>query len=227
MNNITDLGHIVQTILPSMWENMHHIGEYKWSARSEDFGHWYLCDGRSIEVAEHPTLYEIIGTRFGGSGCGTTFNLPDLRGRVMGCPGSGPGLTSRTLGDSLGEETHVLITTEMPSHTHTGTTASNGAHSHTINDPGHVHSQTTINDDFNGSGSSPPGFTQDSAGSMTWNNINSATTGITINSNGAHTHTLTTDSTGGGAAHNNMQPTIFAGNVFIFVGCRNHTLMEA
>ena len=57
-------------------------------------------------------------------------------------------------------------------------------HNHTassvVTDPGHTHSQTTINDDFNNSGANPPGFTQDSAGSRTWNNINSSTTGITV-----------------------------------------------
>jgi microcystin-dependent protein len=94
----------------------------------------------------------------------------------------------------------------MPSHSHTGTTASVGDHIHGVSDPGHAHSQTTINDDFNNSGESPPGFTADSAGSRTWNNINSATTGISINSAGAHTHTFTTDLSGGSAAHNNMQP---------------------
>jgi microcystin-dependent protein len=134
----------------------------------------------------------------------------------MGCVGQGSGLTNRVLGAVVGAETHTLSSNEIPSHSHTGTTDSNGAHTHTITDPGHTHTQTTINDDFNNSGTNPPGFTQDSAGSRTWNNINSATTGISINSAGAHTHTFTTNTTGGGLAHNNMQPTAFVGNVFIY-----------
>jgi microcystin-dependent protein len=106
----------------------------------------------------------------------------------------------------------------MPSHIHTGTTASDGSHTHDISDPGHTHTQTTTNDDFNNSGTNPPGFSADSAGTRTWNNINSSTTGITILSAGSHTHTFTTGSTGTGLAHNNMQPTLFIGNVFMFSG---------
>lgn len=61
---------------------------------------------------------------------------------------------------------------------------------------------------------------------MTWSNINSSTTGITINASGLHshsiaasgdhTHTFTTNSTGGDAAHNIMQPSVFIGNLFIY-----------
>ena len=151
--------------------------------------------------------------------CDGTNGTPNLSGRfVLSLSGTYP------YASTGGEASHTLTTTEIPGHTHTGTTASNGAHTHSITDPGHTHSitdpghthsQTTINDDFNNSGSNPPGFTGDSAGSVTWNNINSSTTGISVNSNstgisvnsnGAHTHTFTSDSTGGGAAHNNMPP---------------------
>jgi microcystin-dependent protein len=192
-----------------------HIGEYKWSSRTTDYNGWLKCDGRSISRQEYSELFDIIGTSF-GSNDSTTFKLPDLRGRVMGGIGQGSGLTNRVMGAAVGTETHILTSTEMPNHSHTGTVDSSGAHTHTITDPGHTHSQTTINDDFNNSGTNPPGFTQDSAGSRTWNNINSSTTGITVNSSGAHTHTFTTNTTGGGEAHNNMQPTTFVGNVFIY-----------
>jgi hypothetical protein len=89
-----------------------------------------------------------------------------------------------------------------------------------VNDPGHTHTQTTINDDFNSSGASPPGFTADSAGTRTWSNINSSTTGITIQTNGVHAHAFTTDGGAGltGAAFGIMQPTLFIGNTFIFSG---------
>lgn len=271
MRNIQDLSTIVDTInyktLPSIFElfsNLSfHIGEYKWSAKTDDFGGWLKCDGRSLSRTEYSDLFDVIGTTFGSDDV-DTFKLPDMRGRVMGCIGSGPGLSARNLGSVVGEETHVLSSTEMPSHSHTGTTnaggghshtasssttgshnhggstANGGTHSHTINDPGHTHTQTTINDDFNNSGENPPGFTADSAGTRTWSNINSATTGITINNAGDHNHTIssdgshshsitvdavsnhthafTTDTTGGGNAHNNMQPTAFIGQVFIYAG---------
>ena len=250
MNNIHDLAHTVNTpntaTLPAVYEYFanlgFHVGEYKWSARSNDFGSWYLCDGRALPIADYQDLYNIIGTAF-GSNSATTFKLPDLRGRVFGCAGSAPGLTPRSIGDVVGTEKHILTTDELPAHSHIGTTASNGSHnhtgstsitgnhSHTVTDPGHTHTQTTINDDFNNSGTSPPGFTADSAGSVTWSNINYATTGISINSNGDHSHTIPTDgshahtfttsSVGGGIGHNNMQPTAFVGNTFIYVGYRH------
>jgi len=150
----------------------------------------------------------------GWSLCDGTNGTPDLRGRFILSMGAGIGLTPRAYGTTGGAETHTLTVEELPGHTHTGTTSSNGAHVHSINDSGHAHTQTTINDDFNNSGgnyggsyttpSYPP---SDSAGSITWTStINSSTTGITVNSNGAHTHTFTTDSTGSGTAHNNMPP---------------------
>lgn len=210
-------GSTIPQILLALQQVQPQPGDYKASARGSDFLNWFLCDGRSLSRQDFPALFDVIGTMF-GSECPTTFRLPDFRGRVIGQPGHGPGLTLRSLGDVTGAETHVLSEGEMPSHTHTGTTATAGSHTHTITDPGHTHTQTTVNDDFNSSGSTPPGFAADSAGTRTWNNIQSATTGISVNSAGAHTHGFTTASTGAGGAHNNMQPTLFGANVFIWVG---------
>lgn len=191
------------------------VGDYKWSARTADFDGWLLCDGREVFRDAYPQLFAVIGTSFGAGNGSTTFKLPDGRGRVPGMVGSGTGLTSRTIGQAVGEETHTLTSNEIPAHTHSGTTNTTGAHTHSINDPGHTHSLTTTNDDFNNSGGNPPGFTGDSAGTRTWYNISTSTTGITINSNGDHSHSFTTSSVGGGNAHNVMQPTVFIGNMFI------------
>lgn len=191
---------------------------------------WLLCDGSAVSRTTYAALFAVVGTTYGVGNGSTTFNLPDLRGRFPLAAGAGTGLTNRVLGASGGAETVTLTSSEMPAHTHTGTSASNGAHTHTgttdsggshthsVTDPGHTHTQTTVNDDFNNSGANPPGFTADSAGSRTWSNINSSTTGVSVNSGGSHTHTFTTDSggshthsftsdsTGGGAAHENMPP---------------------
>lgn len=191
------------------------IGDYKWSARTADFDGWLVCDGRDVYRDAYPQLFAVIGTSFGAGNGSTTFKLPDGRGRVPGMAGSGSGLTARTVGQTVGAEAHTLAANEMPAHDHTGSTNTTGAHGHTVNDPGHTHTQTTTNDDFNNSGANPPGFSADSAGTMTWNNISSSTTGITIGSNGSHSHTFTTSSIGGGLSHNNMQPTVFIGNMFI------------
>lgn len=169
---------------------------------------YLFCDGSAVSRTDYSVLFAAIGTTYGVGDGATTFNVPDLRGRGPLGAGTGAGLTARTLGASGGAETVTLDGTMIPGHTHTGTTASDGSHTHGVTDPGHVHSQTTINDDYNNSGANPPGFTGDSAGSVTWNNINSSTTGITVNSGGSHTHSFTTGSTGGGAAHANMAPFI-------------------
>lgn len=154
---------------------------------------WLLCDGSVVSRTTYSRLFSVINTVYGSGNGSTTFNLPNLQDRIP--VGK---MSSTTLGGTGGNNSITLSTNQLPSHTHDGTTNSDGTHSHTINDPGHSHSQNTINDDFNSSGSNPPGFAADSAGSRTWNNINSSTTGISINQNGSHTHTFTTGSTGGG-----------------------------
>jgi microcystin-dependent protein len=196
-------------------DNFRLVGDIKFSIQSSDHQGWLICDGRSLESSQYPDLYALIGTQF-GSVDGDHFTLPDCRGRVLGSAGSGVGLTSRNIGDVVGEETHTMSMTELPSHSHSGTTETNGFHSHSVSDPGHTHTQTTINDDFNSSGGNPPGFVGDSSGSMTWNNINSSTTGIGVIANGEHNHHFNTDLTGNGNSFNVMQPTIFVANVFIF-----------
>ena len=74
---------------------------------------WAKCDGQTMAIAQNTALFAIIGTTYGGNGT-TTFNLPDLRGRVALAPG-GNGIT---LGQPGGEATHLLLTGEMPAHTH-------------------------------------------------------------------------------------------------------------
>jgi len=84
---------------------------------------WLPCDGSSLLRTDYPDLFIVIGTVYGATD-GTHFNLPDLRGRATIGEGSGPGLTPRSLGDSFGEETHVLTVGELASHVHsTGNSA--------------------------------------------------------------------------------------------------------
>ena len=213
LNTLDHLVQLTQITRPVAALGALHVGEYRFSARAADYGGWLLCDGREMSKATYAALYELIGDSFGVPSDPDVFKLPDARGRAVAAVSG-----ARALGAAVGAETHTLNTGEMPSHTHTGTTDSAGAHTHSVTDPGHTHSQITTNDDFNLSGGSPPGFAADSAGSMTWNNINSATTGVSVQSGGAHTHTITTGSAGSGNAFSIMQPTLFAGSLFIFAG---------
>jgi microcystin-dependent protein len=75
---------------------------------------WLLCDGSAVSRTTFSALFSAIGTTFGVGDGSTTFNLPDLRGRVPVGAGLGTGLTSRALGVKGGEETHVLVTSEIP-----------------------------------------------------------------------------------------------------------------
>lgn len=79
-----------------------------------------FCDGTTYNRVDYPLLYASIDTLYIIDA--DTFQVPDLRGRARITSGSGSGLTSRSLGDTLGEETHTLIVAEMPGHFHTDTT---------------------------------------------------------------------------------------------------------
>jgi microcystin-dependent protein len=80
---------------------------------------WAFCDGSLLPISEYDTLFNLIGTTYGGDGQ-TTFALPDLRGRVPIGIGQGTGLSNRILGEKVGQETVTLTTANMPSHSHTG-----------------------------------------------------------------------------------------------------------
>lgn len=187
------------------------VGDVKMSAVGVDHMGWLICDGRFLNVADWRALHNAIGYQFGGSGA--TFRLPNPAGRVLGAIGSGSGLTPRTLGDSVGTETHTLTIAEMPAHKHgsvdvTGNTDGNGL--------------TTINGAHNHGGST--GETGSAPESET--TAAGLYTGPVVAGSGVHSHTISTDgnhihtmgSTGGGAEHNNMQPTLFIGNTFIYSG---------
>ena len=65
---------------------------------------WAFCDGGLLPINENQALFSLIGTNYGGDGR-TNFALPDLRGRAIVHAGSGPGLSTKTLGQRSGTET--------------------------------------------------------------------------------------------------------------------------
>lgn len=93
---------------------------------------WLLCDGSAVRrEGDYAALFRAIGTTYGTGDGTSTFNLPDLRGRVAlgrddmgGSPArrvtgaSVGGANAATLGGVGGEEAHALTVAELPAHTH-------------------------------------------------------------------------------------------------------------
>lgn len=87
---------------------------------------WLLCNGQAVSRSTYAELFALIGTTYGSGNGSTTFNVPDLRGRVpLGQDDMGGSSANRVTaaaadlpGGSGGAETHTLTTAEMPSHTH-------------------------------------------------------------------------------------------------------------
>jgi microcystin-dependent protein len=187
------------------------VGDTKLSLVGADHLGWLLCDGRTLNISDYYYLHEVIGTTY-GSNASTTFNLPNPAGRVLGVIGSGLGLTPRVAGSNVGAETHTLTIAEMPTHNHPG--SSNNTATTGVTDPGHNHSYVNQPNHTGVSGAAV--LTTDVA-----DNVNvGATTGTTsvVLTDPGHTHTLVMSNQGGSNAHNNMQPTLFIGNMFIFSG---------
>lgn len=86
---------------------------------------WLSCLGQEVSRSQYADLFSVIGTTYGDGDEETTFNLPNLSGRVVVGRGTGVGLTARSMGAVGGSETHTLTTNEMPSHTHTSNAVGN------------------------------------------------------------------------------------------------------
>jgi microcystin-dependent protein len=128
------------------------------------------------------------------------------------------GFDGTSLGASGGNETHTLITSEIPSHTHTGTTG-NASANHTHNwsantgnvSNGHSHSYSvsSYQGATSGAGNTRATWTQvgSNTGDINANHTHSVSGG-TSGDGSAHTHSFTSATTGGGSAHRNVQPSM-------------------
>jgi microcystin-dependent protein len=104
-----------------------YVGEIRMFAGNFNPAGWELCNGQLLAISENDTLFNLIGTTYGGDGQ-TTFALPNLQSRVPIHVGTGFALAQQA-----GVEQVTLTTNQIPSHGHTpmgsslGATSSNAA----------------------------------------------------------------------------------------------------
>ena len=144
---------------------------------------WAFCDGQLLPISSNTALFSLLGTIYGGDGR-TTFQLPDLRGRVPMGPRTGAGLTPRTLGQRGGVEDVTLNTNQIPSHNHSASSQANA-----------VAGVGNSNDAANNFWSKDAGVS-----SATYN---TGPSDATMNTGAVST---TIGNTGGNQSHTNVQP---------------------
>lgn len=161
---------------------------------------WRLCDGTLYNGADatYARLWAALGTTYGGSGI-NSFAVPDLKGRVPVGYGAGAGLTTRSLNDKAGSETHLLTGAESGTsiHTHPATGTGNQSADHThaqlvgLITYANGANQAVVTTNLGGANGLDPAYS----------------TGV---NSGTHQHTTNTISASANAnasaAHNNMPP---------------------
>ncbi len=197
------------------------LGPLPWSGAAAPAG-WLLCDGLAVSRTTYSALFTAIGVTFGNGDGSTTFNVPDMRGRFpLGqnpTPLAGPNRVSRSeaqnVGGIEGDETVTLDLTEIPSHNHTASTSTDGAHDHTgataFSDGAHTH---TVEYDANGVDAKGGSWLEPSR--LTGNGIFETTSSdgahthtvtIPTNSSSNHSHSVSIQLSGGDGAHENTPP---------------------
>jgi microcystin-dependent protein len=104
-----------------------YVGEIRMFGGNFAPAGWAFCDGALIPISENDTLFNLIGTTYGGDGQ-ETFALPNLGGRVPIHQGQGPGISqSYLIGETGGVEQVTLSVNQIPNHTHPMTASENTA----------------------------------------------------------------------------------------------------
>ncbi len=94
-----------------------YVGEIRMFGGNFPPNGWMFCEGQLLPISENETLFQLIGTTYGGDGQ-ETFALPNLASRVPVHMGTGPGLQTYQLGEQAGVESVTLTTQQIPQHNH-------------------------------------------------------------------------------------------------------------
>lgn len=195
---------------------------------------WLLCVGTELSISTYQSLYNVLtatGTVFpygantngSGSAGSTHFRLPNLQGRIP--VGRDAGQTEfDALGETGGAKTHTLTSSEMPSHGHTVNQTDAGGHSHTVDGGAHAHTIPTRTYTGTSSHSHDGNRIAKSSSPSTANDDTSTVNGAygdgshahSVSSVGNHNHSVSVNNTGGGGAHNNLQPYIVLNYIIKF-----------
>src|SRR5436309_8381921 len=89
-----------------------YVGEIRMFAGNFAPAGWMFCEGQLLPISENETLFQLIGTTYGGDGQ-STFALPDLRGRIPIHQGNG-----FTLAETGGAEEITITVNQIPAHSH-------------------------------------------------------------------------------------------------------------
>src|SRR5881296_1980148 len=89
-----------------------YVGEIRMFAGNFAPAGWMFCEGQLLPISENETLFQLIGTTYGGDGQ-STFALPDLRGRIPIHQGNG-----FVLAQTGGSESVTLSVNQLPLHSH-------------------------------------------------------------------------------------------------------------
>lgn len=214
------------------------VGDSKFSVINNDHMGWLKCDGRTLPVTDFYALWRVIGYSFGGGG--DSFQLPNAAGTVPGVVGTGRDSNTNastmtfTLGQQVGEYNHTLTIDQMPTHNHgveeaeqpnnnqtsaslTGVTVNTNTTG--VYDSGHAHSYVRPNTDDN-TYTAEPGNTPTGGGYNATTGSNSANIVDPQHNHGITdpTHYHTINAAGGSNYHNNVQPTLPIGNMFMYCG---------
>jgi microcystin-dependent protein len=166
---------------------------------------WLLADGAAVSRTTYAALFTAIGTQYGAGDGSTTFNLPNMKGRVAaGYDAGNANFNAR--GKTGGAETVALSVAEMATHAHGVTEA---AHSHSMNNPTHAHGTGgAANGGYNPNAPGLAGV-MGSAESASLVPINLQISGASANQTAVANSTgLSINNNGGGGAHNNLPPYI-------------------